>query len=265
MPDDGHYFPQMIVPTGHVEPVARRIRAFLDGRVVLDTVRARYVWEWPGYPQYCVPAEDFTDGVLVDEDHTQKLSLGVARRHGLHSGAVSRPGSARLWTEEAPPGLAGTVHLDWAAPDAWFEEDEQVFVHPRSPYTRVDALRSSRGVRVELDGEVLVEAPSSVMVFETGLPTRYYLDRLHTDLARLVPSNTVTSCPYKGNTSAYWSVTTSAGSYPDIAWAYDFPTRQLSPIAGLVAFYNEQVDIFLDGRSLPRPEPISRTTSRKSG
>ncbi|AQU70494.1 DUF427 domain-containing protein [Streptomyces niveus] len=263
MPDNAQYFPQMIVPTGHVEPVARRIRAFLAGRTLFDTVRAVYVWEWPGYPQYCVPAEDFTEGVLVDEDHTQKLSLGVARRHGLRIGEAARPGSARLWTEEVPPGLAGTVRIDWAAPDAWFEEDEQVFVHPRSPYTRVDALRSSRTVRVELDGEVLAEAPSTVMVFETGLPTRYYLDRLHTDLTRLVPSDTVTACPYKGTTSAYWSATTKAGSHADIAWSYDFPTRQLAPIAGLVAFYNEQADIFLDGRALPRPAPVKRTAARR--
>lgn len=265
MPDSAQFFPQMIVPVGHVEPVARRIRAFLAGRMVFDTVRALYVWEWSGYPQYCVPAEDFTEGVLVDEDHTLKLSLGAARRCGLRIGGVERPGSARLWTEKSPTGLAGTVRIDWAAPDAWFEEDEQVFVHPRSPYTRVDALRSSRGVRVELDGEVLADAPSTVMVFETGLPTRYYLDRLHTDLTRLVPSDTVTACPYKGSTSAYWSVTTKTDSHTDIAWSYDFPTRQLAPIAGLVCFYNEQTDIFLDGRELPRPAPVNRHTSRRSG
>lgn len=258
MTDQAEYFPHMIVPVGHVEPVARRIRAFLGGRPVLDTVRALYVWEWPGYPQYCVPAEDFAEGVLRDEDHTQRLSLGVARRHGLRAGAVERPGSARVWTDEAPAGLAGTVRIDWDAVDAWYEEDEQVFVHPRSPYTRVDALRSGRAVRVELDGVVLADAPSSVMVFETGLPTRYYVDRVHTSLTRLVPSNTVTSCPYKGDTSAYWSVTTDSGHHQDVAWAYDFPTRQLSPIAGLVAFYNEQTDIFLDGEPLPRPAPVSR-------
>jgi uncharacterized protein (DUF427 family) len=118
----------------------------------------------------------------------------------------------------------------------------------------VDALRSTRTVRVELDGELLAESRSPVLVFETGLPTRYYLNRTEVDVTRLVPSPTQTSCPYKGMTSSYWSVRTQAATHADLAWAYDFPTRQLQPIAGLVAFYNEKVDISLDGTPLPRPK-----------
>ena len=151
-------------------------------------------------------------------------------------------------------GLAGTVRFDWAALDAWFEEDEQVFVHPRSPYTRVDALRSNRPVRVELEGVLLAESASPVMVFETGLPTRYYLPRTDVSFGRLVPSDTVTACPYKGVTSGYWSVGGAATRHADLAWAYDFPTRQLLPIAGLVAFYNEKVDTFIDGQPVERPQ-----------
>jgi uncharacterized protein (DUF427 family) len=138
--------------------------------------------------------------------------------------------------------------------DAWFEEDEQVFVHPRSPYTRVDALRSNRPVRVELDGTVLADACSSVMVFETGLPTRYYLSRTDVDFAHLVSSGTVSACPYKGTTSGYWSIQAGGTVHQDLAWSYDFPTRQLLPIAGLIAFYNEKLDIILDGQPLPRPQ-----------
>jgi uncharacterized protein (DUF427 family) len=146
------------------------------------------------------------------------------------------------------------VRFDWAALDAWFEEDEQVFVHPRNPYVRVDALRSTRPMRVELDGVVLAESPAPVMVFETGLPTRYYLDPTELDFDHLIPSGTVTSCPYKGTTSGYWSVRAGDTVQPDLAWAYAFPTRQLQPIAGLVAFYNEKVDLFLGGQRLERPQ-----------
>jgi len=133
-----------------------------------------------------------------------------------------------------------------------------VFVHPRDPYTRVDALRSDREVRVELDGVVLADSRSPVMVFETGLPTRYYVNRTDVRFEHLIPSGTVTACPYKGTTSAYWSVQTGGPDnrgpvHKDLAWAYDFPTRQLLPIAGLVAFYNEKVDTFLDGQLLDRP------------
>ena len=146
-----------------------------------------------------------------------------------------------------------TVRFDWAALDAWFEEDEQVFVHPRNPYSRVDAVRSNRSIRVELDGVVLAEAPCSVMVFETGLPPRYYLDRTAIRLEHHDGSDSVSSCPYKGQTSQYWSARVGAEIHHDLAWSYDFPTRQLLPIAGLVAYYNEKVDIWLDGRKLERP------------
>lgn len=246
--------PAAITPAGHVEPVPRRIRAFADGRPVLDTRRARYVWEWPPYPQFSVPAEDVTGGTLEDEGHEEKRAPGTARRHALRVGDEVRPGAAWVWGDDAAEGLPGTVRFEWDALDAWFEEDEQVFVHPRNPYTRVDALRSGSGVRVELDGVVLADAPNCVAVFETGLPTRYYLDRVHLDLGRLQPSDTVTACPYKGTTSGYWSARTGRGTHRDIAWAYDFPTRQLLPIAGLVAFYNERVDLFVDGEPQPRPK-----------
>ena len=215
MPDH----PQMIVPAGHVEPVPRRIRGVRDGQVVVDTVHALYVWEWPGYPQYYLPSEAF-QGVAVED-----------------------------LTDDAREGPSGTVRLPWDALDAWFEEDEQVFVHPRSPYVRVDALRSSRPVRIELDGVVVADSPAPVMVFETGLPTRYYVDRSTVDFDHLVPTETVTACPYKGRTSGYWSIRVGDAVHDDLAWSYDFPTRQLLPIAGLVGFYNEKVDVVLDGRA----------------
>jgi uncharacterized protein (DUF427 family) len=115
-------------------------------------------------------------------------------------------------------------------------------------------LRSTRHVRVELDGAMLAESSSPVMVFETGLPTRYYFNRTEVSFDHLVPTDTVTSCPYKGMTSAYWSVRIGNELHPDMAWAYDFPTRQLLPIAGLISFYNELVDVIIDGERLPRPK-----------
>ena len=140
------------------------------------------------------------------------------------------------------------MRLVWDSLDHWFEEDEEVFVHPRSPYKRVDALRSTRAVRVELDGAVLAEAHGCVMVFETGLPTRYYLDPTTVRFAYLTPSSTRSQCPYKGKTDGYWSVNVNGTKIPDIAWSYTFTTAAMTPIAGLVAFLNEKVDIFIEGR-----------------
>jgi uncharacterized protein (DUF427 family) len=253
-------YPRSIIPVDTIEPVPRRIRGHLGGSVVFDTTRALYVWEWANYPQYYLPLADIDTSLLVDENHVQKLHRGTARRHGLRVGGtdnapeIHRPGTVRVFGSDALESLADHARFDWNALDAWFEEDEQVFVHPRNPYARVDALRSHRPVRVELDSVVLAESSCTVMVFETGLPTRYYFDRTAVNFQHLMPSPTETACPYKGVTSGYWSVRTGDTLTPDLAWAYDFPTRQLLPIAGMVAFYNEKVDIFLDGVELERPK-----------
>lgn len=272
-PGDGRDFPKMAVEVNHVEPAPRRVRGFLGNELIFDTTSARYVWEIPYYPQYYIPVEDIDPRFLVDEGNQQNTRRGTAHRHGLRAGGTERPGAVRVFGQDAIPGVAGTARFGWSALDAWYEEDEQVFVHPRSPYTRVDALRSHRRVRVSLEGVTLAQTTSPVLVFETGLPTRYYIDRTDVEFGHLEPSSTRTACPYKGVTSEYWSVrlgpdagdagdaagSGDAGGAParpelrDLAWAYDFPTRQLLPITGLVAFYNEKLDIELDGRPLPRP------------
>lgn len=246
-------YPAMTIAAGHVEPAPRRVRAVLGGRTVVDTTHALYVWEWPYYPQYYVPVADVAPGVLVDEDHPRRLKLGTARTHALRVGDVVRPSAARVYGDDAAEGLAGIVRFEWEALDAWYEEDEEIFVHPRNPYSRVDAVRSTRHVRVELDGVRLAESSSPVLLFETGLPTRYYLNRTEVDVDRLVPSDTVTSCPYKGTTSDTWSVRIGESVHADLAWSYDFPTPAVSKIAGLVAFYNEKVDLFVDGQPVDRP------------
>jgi uncharacterized protein (DUF427 family) len=246
-------YPQAIVPVDHVEPVPRRVRAMLGGQVVLDTTSALYVWEWANYPQFYIPLTDVRDEFLVDEDHAQKVHRGQTQLYGLRVGDLERPSAVRVYVDAVVPGLTGTARFEWAALDSWFEEDEEVFVHPRSPYSRVDALRSTRTVRVELAGVVLAESSSPVMVFETGLPTRYYLNRTEVNFDHLEATDTVTSCPYKGTTSQYWSVRLGDEVHADLAWSYDFPTRQLLPIAGLISFYNEKVDVVLDGQRLERP------------
>jgi uncharacterized protein (DUF427 family) len=246
-------FPRMAAAVNRMEAVPRRVRAMLGGHVVLDTTRAVYLWEWPYYPQFYIPVEDVDPAVLVDEQHTQTLSRGTARRVGLRAGDQERSHAGRVYTEDSLPGLAGLARFEWDALDAWFEEDEQVYVHPRNPYVRVDALRSTRHVRIELEGVPLAESHSPVLLFETGLPTRYYLNRSEVDFPRLVPSDTQTACPYKGRTSGYWSVRAGDTLHEDLLWTYDFPAPAVAPIAGLVSFYNEKLDIIVDGVPLDRP------------
>jgi uncharacterized protein (DUF427 family) len=246
-------YPQSLAPDGDVAPAPRRVRGVVARRTVFDTTRALYVWERPYFPQYYIPLADVDRALLVDEGRDERLRRGTARRHGLRVADVKRPGAAHVYVDSDDDRLVDAVRFEWAALDAWFEEDEQIFVHPRNPYARLDAVRSTRRLRVELEGRVLAESSAPVMLFETGLPARYYVDRGSVRFEHLEPSDTVTRCPYKGTTSGYWSFASAGKTVPDIAWTYDFPTREVLPIAGLVAFYNEKVEISLDGVPLERP------------
>lgn len=250
MPD----FPPSIAAVNHIAVAPRRVRGIAGGEVVFDTTRALYVWEWPHYPQYYIPRPDVRPGVLTPEGDPAPTKQGDAQSQRLTAGNVERTSAARLIVASSVAGLASTVRFEWAALDQWFEEDEEIFVHPRNPYTRVDALRSTRAVRVERDGVVLAASRAPVMVFETGLPTRYYVDQRDVRFEHLVPSDTRTECPYKGRVTGYWSARIGERTHRDLAWMYSFPTRQLLPIAGLVAFLNERVDVFIDDAPQPRPK-----------
>jgi uncharacterized protein (DUF427 family) len=136
--------------------------------------------------------------------------------------------------------------------DAWFEEDEQVYTHPRDPYTRVDILASSRHVRIEVDGTTVAESTSPRLLFETGLPVRYYLPRPHVRMDLLAPGDTVTHCPYKGR-AEWFAVCAGDTVREDLAWSYPTPLPESQKVAGLIAFLDEKVDVHVDGVPQDRP------------
>ena len=252
----------MSATTGHrtdrrgrirLEPGAKRVRAFLGGEVVTDTARPVLVWEVPYYPTYYVPLADVRAELRPDGDAVHSPSRGDARRFTVRAGGREAPGAALRYEDSPIAELRDLVRLDWASMDAWFEEDEEVFTHPRDPYTRVDILPSSRHIRVEVDGTTVAESNGPRLLFETGLPPRYYLPKTHVRLDLLVPSDTVTHCPYKGR-AAYWSLRTPHRLCADLAWSYATPLPESQKIAGLVAFYNEKVDIHVDGVLQDRPQ-----------
>ena len=245
-------YPQMATQRGRIEPVPRRVRGYLGDKLIFDTTQASYVWELAYYPQYYVPIAHVRTEYLRDENHPQKVQLGSSRLYSLIDGQRTVKSAARVFDADRTNPLAGTVRFDWNALE-WFEEDEPIVGHPRSPYVRVDALRSHRHVRVEIDGIVLADTHTPVLLFETGLPTRYYIDRTDVAFEHLTPTSTMTLCPYKGVTSKYWSVLVGDTVHPDLAWTYDYPLQQVAAIAGLVAFYNEKLDIIVDELVLPRP------------
>ena len=206
---------------GHdpIEPVAKRIRAFRDGALVLDTTRALLLFEPRHLPHYWVPREDVR--------------------------AAGTPAWAH--TRDDLPALASYVHLDWDAMDAWFEEDEEVHVHPRNPYHRVDALRSSRHVEVLVDGVVVADSHRPTIVFETYLRPRYYLPKLDVRMELLRAETMTTGCAYKGRAS-YWSIEIDGMLQRQLAWSYAYPDPSVAAIAGLVAFYDEKLEVRVDGR-----------------
>ncbi|MEU6726993.1 DUF427 domain-containing protein [Nonomuraea wenchangensis] len=232
-----------------VERTAKRVRAYLGGRAVADTTAALLVWEVPYYPTYYFPLADVDESALKATGATKHSpSRGEGVVHTVTSGAAEAPDAALTFPDSPLEEIRGHVRFEWDAMDAWFEEDEEVYVHARDPYTRVDILPTSRHVRVEVDGVTVADSRGARILFETGLPARYYLPKTDVRLDLLEHTDTVTRCPYKG-TAEYWSV----NGQEDLAWSYRTPLPESERIAGLIAFYNEKLDIYVDGELQERP------------
>jgi uncharacterized protein (DUF427 family) len=234
-----------------VEPGQKRVRAYLGNELVVDTIRPLLVWENPHYPHYYLPIED-TNGLVQTPTVTHSPSRGDAVHYTVKAGGKEAVDAAWQYADSPIEEIRGHVRFDWDALDAWFEEDEEVFVHARSPYTRVDILPSSRHVRVLVDGEVVAESHRPWLLFETGLPVRYYLPKVDVRMDLLEATDSMTRCPYKGEAS-YWSVRAGGTLHDDLAWSYPRPLPESTRIAGHVAFYNERVDIEVDGVLQERP------------
>lgn len=236
-----------------IEQSGKRVRAYLGGNLVADTIAPTLVWEIPYYPTYYIPAADVRAELVEDGPGEHSPSRGDATAYTVKVDGAEAPGAALRYLESPVEELRGLVRLDWGAMDSWFEEDEEVFVHPRNPYTRVDVLASSRRVRVEVDGVTVAESSSPRLLFETGLPVRYYLPKTHVRMDLLEHTDTATHCPYKG-TAEYWSVRANGKVHEDLAWSYPTPLEESRKVAGLVCFYSEKVDIYVDGVLQERPK-----------
>jgi uncharacterized protein (DUF427 family) len=237
-----------------VEPSHKRVRVYLGGELVADTGRPVLVWEIPYYPAYYLPLADVRADLLAPDGAVKHSpSRGDGQLYTVKAGGVQAAGAALRYPDSPIEELRDLVRFEWGAMDAWFEEDEEVFTHPRSPYSRIDVLPSSRRVRVEVDGVTVAESDHPHLLFETGLPTRYYLPKVDVRMDLLVPTDTVTHCPYKGQ-ARYWSVRAGDTLHKDIAWSYPYPLPESIRAAGLVAFWNEKVDTYVDGVLQERPD-----------
>jgi uncharacterized protein (DUF427 family) len=251
------------------EPTAKRVRASVGGEPVADTYEALLVWEPRRVvPTYAVPVAALTAQLVragaesgADEDVGVRLPA-ISSRPILDPGvpfdahscagtaydviAGEETGAAAAFRPD-DPDLADYVILEFAAFE-WREEDEPVVSHPHDPFSRIDVLRSSRHVRIELDGRLLAESKRPMVLLETLLPVRFYLPRK--DVAvRLEPSDTATYCAYKGRAS-YYSVPDGPR---DVAWTYHEPLHDAEPVRDRICFFDERVDVIVDGKHHDRP------------
>jgi uncharacterized protein (DUF427 family) len=237
------------------EPSERRVRGTVGDLTVVDSRHPVLVWE-PGLPVplYAFPRADVRADLLRPAS-TGPTHLDAEVAYDLEADGRLLPSIA--WSYGAGP-LAGHVAFEWfgrTGPgiEHWYEEDEEIFVHPRDPYKRVDPLPSSRHVQVSIGGVPVADSTRPVLLFETRLPIRYYLPAQDVDFTQLVENDLSTRCPYKGQ-ARYWSFRGEAPVTENIAWSYPDPIPAAGVIKDLVAFYNEVVDITVDGVALERPE-----------
>ena len=206
-------------------------------------------------PVYYFPPDDVRADVLVpSERQTHCAKKGDARYFSIKVG--DRVIENGAWTYPEPidgaPAFGGLIAFYWDRMDRWFEEEIEMFVHPRDPYHRLDVLPSSRHVRISRDGELLAESHTAIALFESNLPTRWYLPREDVR-AELVANDTVTRCGYKG-TAAYYSVKLASGETAEhLVWYYPEPFDEARLIVDRLCFLNELVDIVLDGVLQERP------------
>lgn len=235
------------------EPSARWVRGTVGGVTVVDSRHPVLIWqERPPTPFYAFPRADVGAGLL-----TPATSPPVIRRTGAARWFDLTVGDTRLplvaWEYDLDD-LAGHVGFDFGRIEHWYEEEEEIFVHPRDPHGRVDAMPSSRHVQVRIGDDLVADSRRPVVLFETGLPTRYYLPADDVDLTRFARTDDHTRCPYKGEAS-YWTYTGDADVPRNVLWFYPEPIAAVAAIKDRLCFYNEFVDIVVDGE--PQERPVS--------
>lgn len=234
-----------------VETSERRIRVQFNSEYIADSTKTFLLRRGAGRLNYYFPEQDVRMKHLVPRKSSRddRNYFDVRIRDTVAKGAA--------WKLHEPTQemavLDGYIAFHWNRMDHWFEEEEEIFGHPRDPYHRVDARHSTRRVRVEVDGIVLADSDRPTIVFETGLPARFYLPLEDVSMEHFQESQSTTICPYKGQAS-YWSAMVKGETYRNLVWAYADPLSQMKKIEGLVCFFNEKVDLFVDGELQERPK-----------
>ena len=225
----------------------RRIRAELGGETVIDSREGSLLHETALLPVWYGPRDALNEALLEPSDHTTHCPFkGDASYYHLRVGDRLVENAVWYYPDPNPESawLKDHVALYWGRMDAWYEEDERVEGHLRDPYHRVDVRHGSRHVKVSKDDRVLAESDRPALLFETSLPTRYYLPPQDVNGELLQSSDTRTHCPYKGD-AAY-----KALDGEDVAWFYDEPLEEAASAKGYYCFDPSKVTLEVDGVAL---------------
>ncbi|MGI9378463.1 MAG: DUF427 domain-containing protein [Methyloligellaceae bacterium] len=236
-------------------PCARHIRTYIGDQLLADSKHVRLYLDVP-VPKYIFPQSDVRMDLLVPSEHTVSDTLRGKQIfwHIKNSNNLIENG-AFTYTMSDPSDdrdHSSYVTFVWNKMDRWYEEEVEIFVHARNPYVRVDTALSSRQLRIEIDNFTLADTGSPVLLWETGLPTRFYISRSDIDMKRLIPSQTRTRCPYKGIADTF-HIQLDDHRIEDCAWIYKDPLPACAQIRDKICFYNEVVDIFDGGIQQPQP------------
>jgi uncharacterized protein (DUF427 family) len=241
----------------HVSESPRHVRVIYNGEPIADSKHAKLVREAEVLPVYYFPREDVRTDLLIPSRRTSECPYkGEACYWSIAQGGKQAENAS--WSYQAPLPAADAIRshfaFEWNKMDHWLEEDEEIFVHARDPYKRVDVLPSSRHIRILIDGHLLAETRRPSLVFETNHPVRYYIPQEDVRMDLLVPSATKSRCPYKGPAD-YWSVKLGGQQFEDMVWGYMEPIPECPKIKGLLCFFHERgADIVVDGQEVPRPK-----------
>jgi len=230
-----------------VEPVQQRIRATLGGKVVLDTTDARLLFEPKRIPVYLFPKAALDPELLIASEKTGTDRIKGPTRHGsIRVGDGEATDAVTAYPEATQSELDGLVAIRWDAMDHWFAEDQEILVHAKNPYHRVDTYPSSRHVEVYADGVKVADTRRALFVYETDMPPRYYIPKLDVRMDLLEKVEKRTGCPYKGFAS-YYQLNTGTKVYKMRVWEYEAPLLETITITGHLAFYQEKLEVFVEG------------------